>query len=80
MKKGRFSKDEMEYMMANASSMSNDALAEKMDRDPVSVEAWVKNLRSKRPSLLERDLPPVFKIRTRTFCLPLVKNCFSVPR
>jgi len=75
MKKGRFAKAEMDFMMANASSMSNKALALKMDRDPVSVEAWVK--KRVRVQVTEEE-SAIFDLKDRPYwkeiCLQFSKS------
>ena len=42
MKKGRFSKEEMEFIEANAEVLSPESIAEKLDRDPDSIRDWIK--------------------------------------
>jgi len=75
MKKGRFSREEMDFMMANASSMSIEDLSEKMDRDPVSVEAWVK--KKVRVQVSEEE-SAIFDLKERPYwkeiCLQFSKS------
>ena len=42
MKKGRFSKEEMEFIEANAEVLSPESIAQKLDRDPESIHDWIK--------------------------------------
>ena len=42
MKKGRFSKEEMEFIEANAEVLSPESIAQKLDRDPESIRDWIK--------------------------------------
>ena len=42
MKKGRFSVDEMSFIEAQAEVLSPDIIAEKLDRDPVSIRDWIE--------------------------------------
>ena len=42
MKKGRFSVDEMSFIEAQAEVLSPDQIAEKLDRDPASIRAWIE--------------------------------------
>ncbi len=42
MKKGRFSVDEMSFIEAQAEVLSPDQIAEKLDRDPVSIRDWIE--------------------------------------
>ena len=41
MKKGRFSLEEMSFIEANAEVLSPESIAEKLDRDPVSIRDWI---------------------------------------
>lgn len=43
MKKGRFSKEEIEFIEAQAEVLSPDSIAQQLDRDPVSVKKWIKD-------------------------------------
>ena len=42
MKKGRFGKDDMQFIEANAEVLSPESIAQKLDRDPDSVRDWIK--------------------------------------
>ena len=42
MTKGRFSKEEMEFIEANAEVLSPESIAQKLDRDPESIHDWIK--------------------------------------
>jgi len=42
MKKGRFSKEEIEFIEAQAEVLSPDSIAQQLDRDPVSVKKWIQ--------------------------------------
>ena len=42
MKKGRFGKDDMQFIEANAEVLSPEAIAEHLDRDPDSIRDWIK--------------------------------------
>lgn len=42
MKKGRFSKKEMEFIEANAEVLSFNEIASQLDRDPSSIEFWIE--------------------------------------
>ena len=42
MKKGRFGKDEMQFIEANAEVLSPEAIASELDRDPDSIRDWIK--------------------------------------
>ena len=42
MRKGRFTKKEIKYIKANMGSMSSEELAEELDRDPASIEDYIK--------------------------------------
>ena len=45
MKKGRFSKDDIKFIEANAELLSFDQIASQLDRDPTSVRDWIsKNI------------------------------------
>ena len=45
MKKGRFSKDDIKFIEANAELLSFDQIASELDRDPSSVREWIsKNI------------------------------------
>tara|TARA_R110001599_G_scaffold38169_2_gene117376 strand:- start:203 stop:997 length:795 start_codon:yes stop_codon:yes gene_type:complete len=41
MKKGRFSKEDVEFIEANAEVLSPESIAEALDRDPKSVREWI---------------------------------------
>ena len=40
MKKGRFSKGDVEFIEANAEALSPESIAEALDRDPKSIREW----------------------------------------
>lgn len=42
MKKGRFTKTEQEFIKNNHREMSNLEIATHLDRDPVSVQSYIK--------------------------------------
>ena len=42
MKKGRFSTEEMSFIEANAEVLSPDSIAERLDRDPISIRDWIE--------------------------------------
>lgn len=42
MKKGRFGKDDMQFIEANAEVLSPEAIAHELDRDPDSIRDWIK--------------------------------------
>jgi hypothetical protein len=41
MKKGRFSKEDVEFIEANAEVLSPESIAETLDRDPKSIREWI---------------------------------------
>jgi len=64
MKKGRFSREEMDYMLENATSQTVDEIATHLDRDPLSVENFVK--RKVRLQVSEEE-SAVFDLKERPY-------------
>ena len=44
MKKGRFSKEEMEFIEQNCEVLSPDSIAQSLDRSPESIKDWIANI------------------------------------
>ena len=42
MKKGRFGRSEMTFIEQNCETLSPEEIADKLDRDPLSVTSWIK--------------------------------------
>ena len=61
MKKGRFSKDEMQFIEAKAEVLSPEDIASNLDRDPDSIKDWIgKNIgfsnKQKKEALVANEL------------------------
>ena len=72
MKKGRFSKDDIKFIEANAELLSFDQIASQLDRDPTSVRDWI----SKNIGFDEKEKKEATGVRLKTMCF-IPKKCKS---
>ncbi len=73
MKKGRFSKTEQEFIRENHKEMSILDLASHLDRDPVSVESYVKE-KIGNTTLDDREIEALHDLQNRPFWKDLKKQ------
>ena len=73
MKKGRFSKTEQEFIRENHKEMSIYEIATHLDRDPDSVESYVKH-KIGNTSLDEREIEALHDLQSRPFWKDLQKQ------
>ena len=68
MKKGRFSKQEISYIKDNCDHLSYEELGTKLDRDPESVESFVKSKLHKDVSSTQaRSLQAEYDLKKRPY-------------
>ena len=77
MKKGRFSKQEISLIKNNYKKLSYEQLGEKLDRDPESVEKFIKEKLGKNVSSTEeRAIQAEYDLKQRLYWKDL-KEQFS---
>ena len=68
MKKGRFSKKEQQFIEQNCEAMPLDEIAEELDRDPDSVESFIKNkLRRGISRQKQKELSAAYDLKNRPY-------------
>ena len=73
MKKGRFSKTEQEFIKENHKKMSNLEIGTHLDRDPVSIESYVKE-KIGTALLDDREIEALHDLQNRPFWKDLQKQ------
>ena len=73
MKKGRFTKTEQEFIKNNHREMSNLEMATHLDRDPVSVQSYVKE-KIGNTTLDDREIEALHDLQGRPFWKDLQKQ------
>ena len=73
MKKGRFTKTEQEFIKNNHREMSNLEMATHLDRDPVSVQSYVKE-KIGNTTLDDREIEALHDLQNRPFWKDLQKQ------
>jgi len=73
MKKGRFTKTEQEFIKNNHREMSNLEMATHLDRDPVSVQSYVKE-KIGNTTLDDREIEALHDLQGRPFWKDLKKQ------
>jgi hypothetical protein len=68
MKKGRFSKKEQQFIEQNCEAMPLDEIASELDRDPDSVESFIKNkLRRGISRQKQKELNAAYDLKNRPY-------------
>lgn len=75
MKKGRFSKKDIKFIEANAEVLSFNEIASQLDRDPSSIEEWIKTRVGFTPKQ-KKEAAVANELKTRTYYKEL-KNQFN---
>ena len=73
MKKGRFTKTEQEFIKDNHREMSNLDIATHLDRDPVSVQSYIKE-KIGNATLDDREIEALHDLKSRPFWKDLEKQ------
>ena len=73
MKKGRFTKTEQEFIKNNHREMSNLEIATHLDRDPVSVQSYIKE-KIGTNTLDDREIEALHDLKNRPFWKDLQKQ------
>ena len=73
MKKGRFTKTEQEFIKNNHREMSNLEIATHLDRDPVSVQSYIKE-KIGNNTLDDREIEALHDLQSRPFWRDLEKQ------
>ena len=73
MKKGRFTKTEQEFIRNNHREMSNLEIATHLDRDPVSVQSYIKE-KIGNSTLDDREIEALHDLQNRPFWKDLEKQ------
>ena len=73
MKKGRFTKTEQEFIKNNHREMSNLEIATHLDRDPVSVQSYIKE-KIGNNTLDDREIEALHDLQSRPFWKDLQKQ------
>ena len=73
MKKGRFTKTEQEFIKDNHREMSNLDIATHLDRDPVSVQSYIKE-KIGNATLDDREIEALHDLKSRPFWKDLQKQ------
>lgn len=73
MKKGRFTKTEQEFIKDNHREMSNLDIATHLDRDPVSVQSYIKE-KIGNATLDDREIEALHDLQNRPFWKDLEKQ------
>ena len=73
MKKGRFTKTEQEFIKDNHREMSNLDIAAHLDRDPVSVQSYIKE-KIGNATLDDREIEALHDLKSRPFWKDLEKQ------
>ena len=73
MKKGRFTKTEQEFIKNNHREMSNLEIATHLDRDPVSVQSYIKE-KIGNSTLDDREIEALHDLQSRPFWKDLEKQ------
>tara|TARA_A100001201_G_scaffold30648_1_gene33212 strand:- start:399 stop:1196 length:798 start_codon:yes stop_codon:yes gene_type:complete len=73
MKKGRFTKTEQEFIRNNHREMSNLEIATHLDRDPVSVQSYIKE-KIGNNTLDDREIEALHDLQSRPFWKDLEKQ------
>lgn len=77
MKKGRFSKKEQQFIEQNCEAMPFDEIASELDRDPDSIESFIKNkLRRGISRQKQKELNAAYDLKNRPYWSDL-KSQFS---
>jgi len=73
MKKGRFTKTEQEFIKNNHREMSNLEIATRLDRDPISIQSYVKE-KIGNSTLDDREIEALHDLQSRPFWKDLQKQ------
>ncbi len=73
MKKGRFTKTEQEFIKDNHREMSNLDIAAHLDRDPISVQSYIKE-KIGNSTLDDREIEALHDLKSRPFWKDLEKQ------
>ena len=73
MKKGRFTKTEQEFIRNNHREMSNLEIATHLDRDPISIQSYIKE-KIGNNTLDDREIEALHDLQSRPFWKDLQKQ------
>jgi len=73
MKKGRFTKTEQEFIKNNHRELSNLEIATRLDRDPISIQSYVKE-KIGNSTLDDREIEALHDLQSRPFWKDLQKQ------